>query len=70
MVPLFHQRFVCVATPLGVITVPGDSDLETCRLFIEHLQNHLDQVDGMSPSRVAGLGSADISDSALRTVRT
>ncbi|XP_028287158.1 diacylglycerol kinase zeta isoform X2 [Parambassis ranga] len=28
--------------PLGVITVPGDSDLETCRLFIDRLQD-LDQ---------------------------
>uniref|UniRef100_A0A8C2WYH6 Diacylglycerol kinase n=1 Tax=Cyclopterus lumpus TaxID=8103 RepID=A0A8C2WYH6_CYCLU len=25
------------STPLGIITVPGDSDLETCRLFIEGL---------------------------------
>uniref|UniRef100_A0A3Q3X779 Diacylglycerol kinase n=1 Tax=Mola mola TaxID=94237 RepID=A0A3Q3X779_MOLML len=25
------------STPLGVITVPGDSDLETCRLLIERL---------------------------------
>ncbi|XP_071318214.1 diacylglycerol kinase zeta-like isoform X3 [Trachinotus anak] len=31
------------STPLGVITVPGDSDLETCRLLIEHLQENLDQ---------------------------
>ncbi|RVE72161.1 hypothetical protein OJAV_G00058840 [Oryzias javanicus] len=28
---------------LGVITVPGDSDLETCRLHIERLQNNLEQ---------------------------
>lgn len=42
------------ATPLGVITVPGDSDLETCRLLIERLHNNLDQVDGISPAvRVA-----------------
>uniref|UniRef100_A0A8C9ZL06 Diacylglycerol kinase n=1 Tax=Sander lucioperca TaxID=283035 RepID=A0A8C9ZL06_SANLU len=26
------------STPLGVITVPGDSDLETCRLLIEQLK--------------------------------
>ncbi|XP_026220718.1 diacylglycerol kinase zeta isoform X1 [Anabas testudineus] len=31
------------STPLGVITVPGDSDLETCRLLIERLQDDLDQ---------------------------
>ncbi|KAM3609026.1 uncharacterized protein V6R79_008660 [Siganus canaliculatus] len=31
------------STPLGVITVPGDSDLETCRLLIERLHQHLDQ---------------------------
>uniref|UniRef100_A0A674N8K4 Diacylglycerol kinase n=1 Tax=Takifugu rubripes TaxID=31033 RepID=A0A674N8K4_TAKRU len=31
------------STPLGVITVPGDSDLETCRLLIERLHNNLDQ---------------------------
>ncbi|XP_075326849.1 diacylglycerol kinase zeta-like isoform X2 [Odontesthes bonariensis] len=31
------------STPLGVITVPGDSDLETCRLHIEHLQDNLEQ---------------------------
>uniref|UniRef100_A0A3B4T5V4 Diacylglycerol kinase n=1 Tax=Seriola dumerili TaxID=41447 RepID=A0A3B4T5V4_SERDU len=31
------------AMPLGVITVPGDSDLETCRLLIERLQENLDQ---------------------------
>ncbi|KAM6937331.1 diacylglycerol kinase zeta isoform 3-T3 [Xenentodon cancila] len=29
--------------PLGVITVPGDSDLETCRLHIDHLQEDADQ---------------------------
>ncbi|KAI3371029.1 hypothetical protein L3Q82_023516, partial [Scortum barcoo] len=29
--------------PLGVITVPGDSDLETCRLLIERLHDDLDQ---------------------------
>lgn len=32
------------AMPLGVITVPGDSDLETCRLLIERLHDDLDQV--------------------------
>lgn len=35
---------VSAATPLGVITVPGDSDLETCRLLIERLHDNLDQV--------------------------
>lgn len=39
---------VLAAMPLGVITVPGDSDLETCRLLIERLQDSLDQVDGLS----------------------
>uniref|UniRef100_A0A3B4EWW7 Diacylglycerol kinase n=1 Tax=Pundamilia nyererei TaxID=303518 RepID=A0A3B4EWW7_9CICH len=29
--------------PLGVITVPGDSDLETCRLHIDRLQDNLEQ---------------------------
>lgn len=38
------------ATPLGVITVPGDSDLETCRLLIERLHDNLDQVDRISHS--------------------
>uniref|UniRef100_A0A3B4EUV5 Diacylglycerol kinase n=1 Tax=Pundamilia nyererei TaxID=303518 RepID=A0A3B4EUV5_9CICH len=28
--------------PLGVITVPGDSDLETCRLHIDRLQDNLE----------------------------
>uniref|UniRef100_A0A671THY7 Diacylglycerol kinase n=1 Tax=Sparus aurata TaxID=8175 RepID=A0A671THY7_SPAAU len=32
--------------PLGVITVPGDSDLETCRLLIERLHDNLDQMKG------------------------
>ncbi|CAJ1055808.1 diacylglycerol kinase zeta [Xyrichtys novacula] len=32
--------------PLGVITVPGDSDLETCRLLIDRLQDNLDQMKG------------------------
>ncbi|KAM4734296.1 diacylglycerol kinase zeta isoform 2-T2 [Anableps anableps] len=31
------------STPLGVIIVPGDSDLEMCRLHIERLQDNLDQ---------------------------
>uniref|UniRef100_A0A8C2WYH4 Diacylglycerol kinase n=1 Tax=Cyclopterus lumpus TaxID=8103 RepID=A0A8C2WYH4_CYCLU len=34
------------STPLGIITVPGDSDLETCRLFIEGLHEDLDQEHG------------------------
>uniref|UniRef100_A0A3P8X6B1 Diacylglycerol kinase n=1 Tax=Cynoglossus semilaevis TaxID=244447 RepID=A0A3P8X6B1_CYNSE len=32
------------STPLGVIIVPGDSDLETCRLLIDGLQDDQDQV--------------------------
>uniref|UniRef100_A0A8D0D5R7 Diacylglycerol kinase n=1 Tax=Sander lucioperca TaxID=283035 RepID=A0A8D0D5R7_SANLU len=36
------------STPLGVITVPGDSDLETCRLLIERLHDNLDQVQPFS----------------------
>lgn len=40
------------ATPLGVITVPGDSDLETCRLLIERLHDNLDQVDRIGHSSV------------------
>uniref|UniRef100_A0A4W6BKY1 Diacylglycerol kinase n=1 Tax=Lates calcarifer TaxID=8187 RepID=A0A4W6BKY1_LATCA len=39
------------STPLGVITVPGDSDLETCRLLIDRLQDDLDQVQ----QRITGL---------------
>lgn len=35
---------VSAATPLGVIIVPGDSDLETCRLLIDGLQDDRDQV--------------------------
>ncbi|XP_037834191.1 diacylglycerol kinase zeta isoform X2 [Kryptolebias marmoratus] len=31
------------SAPLGVIIVPGDSDLEMCRLHIERLQDHPDQ---------------------------
>ncbi|XP_043981867.1 diacylglycerol kinase zeta isoform X3 [Gambusia affinis] len=31
------------STPLGVIVVPGDSDLEMCRLHIERLQDNQDQ---------------------------
>ncbi|XP_029378467.1 diacylglycerol kinase zeta-like isoform X2 [Echeneis naucrates] len=38
------------STPLGVITVPGDSDLEMCRLFVEQLQENLDQVQQTSLS--------------------
>lgn len=45
--------FLFAATPLGVITVPGDSDLETCRLLIERLHNNLDQVDGISHRMVS-----------------
>lgn len=28
----------CAAVPLGIIVVPGDSDLELCRTQIERLQ--------------------------------
>uniref|UniRef100_A0A671TK63 Diacylglycerol kinase n=1 Tax=Sparus aurata TaxID=8175 RepID=A0A671TK63_SPAAU len=35
--------------PLGVITVPGDSDLETCRLLIERLHDNLDQSNRVHP---------------------
>uniref|UniRef100_A0A3Q1C7Q8 Diacylglycerol kinase n=1 Tax=Amphiprion ocellaris TaxID=80972 RepID=A0A3Q1C7Q8_AMPOC len=35
---------------LGVITVPGDSDLETCRLLIDRLQDNLDQVQSFRDS--------------------
>uniref|UniRef100_A0A8C4E4S3 Diacylglycerol kinase n=1 Tax=Dicentrarchus labrax TaxID=13489 RepID=A0A8C4E4S3_DICLA len=38
------DQLKAASTPLGVITVPGDSDLETCRLLIERLHDHLDQV--------------------------
>ncbi|XP_034031668.1 diacylglycerol kinase zeta [Thalassophryne amazonica] len=31
------------STPLGTITIPGESDLETCRLLIERLQDSVDQ---------------------------
>lgn len=51
------------ARPLGVITVPGDSDLETCRLLIERLHDNLDQVEGISHSSVWGHGRvADIAE--------
>lgn len=50
MKPLNRITVMFTATPLGVITVPGDSDLETCRLLIERLHNNLDQVDGISPA--------------------
>uniref|UniRef100_A0A3Q3EGS5 Diacylglycerol kinase n=1 Tax=Labrus bergylta TaxID=56723 RepID=A0A3Q3EGS5_9LABR len=36
-------HYTKTTTPLGVITVPGDSDLETCRLLIERLHDDLDQ---------------------------
>uniref|UniRef100_A0A3Q3X775 Diacylglycerol kinase n=1 Tax=Mola mola TaxID=94237 RepID=A0A3Q3X775_MOLML len=42
--PINTLSSVSAATPLGVITVPGDSDLETCRLLIERLHDNLDQV--------------------------
>nr|XP_057932227.1 diacylglycerol kinase zeta-like isoform X1 [Doryrhamphus excisus] len=31
------------SVPLGVVSVPGDSDLEMCRLLIQRLHNNLDQ---------------------------
>ncbi|XP_061750667.1 diacylglycerol kinase zeta-like isoform X1 [Nerophis ophidion] len=31
------------SVPLGVVSVPGDSDLETCRLLIQRLHNDSDQ---------------------------
>lgn len=34
------------STPLGVITVPGDSDLETCRLLIERLHDNVEKDGG------------------------
>ncbi|XP_068168643.1 diacylglycerol kinase zeta isoform X2 [Antennarius striatus] len=37
------DRLKEASTPLGIITVPGDSDLEACRLLIERLHNNLDQ---------------------------
>uniref|UniRef100_A0A8C2X337 Diacylglycerol kinase n=1 Tax=Cyclopterus lumpus TaxID=8103 RepID=A0A8C2X337_CYCLU len=40
------------STPLGIITVPGDSDLETCRLFIEGLHEDLDQ-EHLSPQKLS-----------------
>uniref|UniRef100_A0A8C4GJN4 Diacylglycerol kinase n=1 Tax=Dicentrarchus labrax TaxID=13489 RepID=A0A8C4GJN4_DICLA len=52
------------ATPLGVITVPGDSDLETCRLLIERLHDHLDQVSLSSPS-LQNMSIALVSDAKL-----
>ncbi|XP_040895274.1 diacylglycerol kinase zeta isoform X2 [Toxotes jaculatrix] len=39
--------------PLGVITVPGDSDLETCRLLIERLQDNLDQGECLSSQKLS-----------------
>ncbi|XP_013878468.1 diacylglycerol kinase zeta [Austrofundulus limnaeus] len=33
------------SVPLGLIVVPGDSDLEMCRLHIERLQDHQDHQD-------------------------
>ncbi|XP_029283010.1 diacylglycerol kinase zeta-like isoform X2 [Cottoperca gobio] len=40
------------STPLGVITVPGDSDLETCRLLIERLHGDLEE-DSVSPHKLS-----------------
>uniref|UniRef100_A0A674BM53 Diacylglycerol kinase n=1 Tax=Salmo trutta TaxID=8032 RepID=A0A674BM53_SALTR len=36
--------FPVSAIPLGIITVPGDSDLENCRSHIESLQDSLEEV--------------------------
>uniref|UniRef100_A0A665UM97 Diacylglycerol kinase n=1 Tax=Echeneis naucrates TaxID=173247 RepID=A0A665UM97_ECHNA len=41
------------STPLGVITVPGDSDLEMCRLFVEQLQENLDQKESLSSQKLS-----------------
>uniref|UniRef100_UPI0037E92CBB diacylglycerol kinase zeta isoform X2 n=1 Tax=Semicossyphus pulcher TaxID=241346 RepID=UPI0037E92CBB len=41
------------STPLGVITVPGDSDLETCRLLIERLHDNLDQGKCVSSQKLS-----------------
>ncbi|XP_029952835.1 diacylglycerol kinase zeta, partial [Salarias fasciatus] len=42
------------STPLGVITVPGDSDLETCRLLIERLHDNPEQDgDAVSSERLS-----------------
>ncbi|XP_037539228.1 diacylglycerol kinase zeta [Nematolebias whitei] len=47
------------SAPLGVIVVPGDSDLEMCRLHIERLHDHLDQDgdkmtrDSLSPQKLS-----------------
>lgn len=45
---LINLSSMSAATPLGVITVPGDSDLETCRLLIERLHDNLEQVQHLS----------------------
>lgn len=34
----YHYLSVFAAIPLGLIVVPGDSDLETCREHIQRLQ--------------------------------
>uniref|UniRef100_A0A667ZI79 Diacylglycerol kinase n=1 Tax=Myripristis murdjan TaxID=586833 RepID=A0A667ZI79_9TELE len=48
-----------ISTPLGVIIVPGDSDLETCRSHIERLQDNLDQVDTATGQVEAATVSAE-----------
>nr|XP_043891870.1 diacylglycerol kinase zeta isoform X3 [Solea senegalensis] len=47
------------AMPLGAITVPGDSDLETCRLLIDRLQDSVDQ--GCNSMRTDRLSSHKLS---------
>uniref|UniRef100_A0A3B5Q775 Diacylglycerol kinase n=1 Tax=Xiphophorus maculatus TaxID=8083 RepID=A0A3B5Q775_XIPMA len=42
---MINLTIICAATPLGVIVVPGDSDLEMCRLHIERLQDNHDNQD-------------------------
>ncbi|XP_060932322.1 diacylglycerol kinase zeta [Limanda limanda] len=39
--------------PLGVISVPGDCDLDRCRLLIEGLQDHMEQGGGLSSRQLS-----------------
>ncbi len=40
--------FLFAAIPLGLIVVPGDSDLETCRAHIERLQEVKNERAGLT----------------------
>uniref|UniRef100_A0A8C4K3J3 Diacylglycerol kinase n=1 Tax=Dromaius novaehollandiae TaxID=8790 RepID=A0A8C4K3J3_DRONO len=40
----FFFVFACSAIPLGIIVVRGDCDLETCRMYIDRLQEDLQSV--------------------------